>query len=932
MLKHGTKQVNLKDQLMGNNYNTMFKVNQKILCTDTRYKNKTKKYKATIEKIEENRVFVVFKCYSIPISQAVWIPREEWSKRITILKTGKSTTVTINDESINNSQAMQQKQTIHMSTPVDDNPLQFYVGQEIACKNVKLKHPKFFDARIKKVEPHRVLVGWTLSKYTDPKYDQWVQKKYYATRIREPIDSMSNDLKSNDIYDDVNTDGDEYNAHESEKESPNDTDEKCTNDESMIKRDVKRNKDHHLLIEQYISLIRDLYTNSHEMLSKPLAYVVKREDKTVFIETLLKLEMILDEYPVALEPTDDEFYEDGHGVVIEVSGLPDNFNKKCMPDYLNSFDFKMKDIVTQIKHVPKENKCYITSGEFLASLYQAQIPYTSKIIKLDDDTYCNIFGDRRYQQDRLSIINEHKLFDVVLERKAECTVPDEEMAKHMMRFVMYLCRCSPNYKFSHAYKTIYYIWSNLEAKRCHSTMQIYMFPRMYMLPRILMGGRHNEDAAKEILKMQRLIKRNQELEQKTVHLETEVTRLTQILQGQLTEECQNKMDRISLDKDTMRKEVKQKQMRIDNAMDIHVNILKEWNDHLQQEFEKAKNMMQQNDESKQNDHVMPVAELLKSFIKSTDAVRVQQSRVDDIAEHIISVIQSKKELKTLLKNYDSDTTEQKYKELSEQSYTELREQFYEKVTNMNKEINELVKREKNINDNLNKFLVSLVEKEEYEALLTKCKSLATKYHEFETSVDSNMNNLQEIFQQQWDKHEMKWTKWSVDDIICWIKYLIHDNKITLSKSVDLDAVAEQMRIQQFKGKSLSKIEKNDLKLFGIGLFDDYVQIYEQIQLVINKYPNIEDTKEFKCPLSGKIMMDPIVVIPEEFKCPISGKMMMDPIVYDGVTYDRDNFMEYVKKHNPGDEDDIVEWMFTNRKLKQKIDAFLKVNSQFKIKV
>ena len=44
------------------------------------------------------------------------------------------------------------------------------------------------------------------------------------------------------------------------------------------------------------------------------------------------------------------------------------------------------------------------------------------------------------------------------------------------------------------------------------------------------------------------------------------------------------------------------------------------------------------------------------------------------------------------------------------------------------------------------------------------------------------------FKSKWENDEQNWTKWNVNNIICWIKYLIFGKRITLSNNVDLDKI------------------------------------------------------------------------------------------------------------------------------------------------
>eukprot|EP01084_Bolivina_argentea_P079520 144240_1 len=156
------------------------------------------------------------------------------------------------------------------------------------------------------------------------------------------------------------------------------------------------------------------------------------------------------------------------------------------------------------------------------------------------------------------------------------------------------------------------------------------------------------------------------------------------------------------------------------------------------------------------------------------------------------------------------------------------------------EINAITNEENTVNkgkcDTLDTLGISIEEKEIYDALLTKCKSLTTKYNQFDTDVDQKTDELREYFAQKWDDHERLWSEWDVDDITCWIQYLVHDNKVTFSKDVQLDEIKKEMKSMKTTGKSLEEIEKTDLKLFGFTVFDDITQIYKRIRELVFKYP------------------------------------------------------------------------------------------------
>eukprot|EP01083_Nonionella_stella_P295350 1003774_1 len=57
---------------------------------------------------------------------------------------------------------------------------EFFVGQKIKC----MEKNYWYGAKIKKVEPERVLVQWSNPKWQSSKYDEWIMKAYYKMRIK----------------------------------------------------------------------------------------------------------------------------------------------------------------------------------------------------------------------------------------------------------------------------------------------------------------------------------------------------------------------------------------------------------------------------------------------------------------------------------------------------------------------------------------------------------------------------------------------------------------------------------------------------------------------------------------------------------------------------------------------------------------------------
>eukprot|EP01083_Nonionella_stella_P114693 339373_1 len=454
-----------------------------------------------------------------------------------------------------------------------------------------------------------------------------------------------------------------------------------------------------------------------------------------------------------------------------------------------------------------------------------------------------------------------------------------------------------------------------------------------------------ETLKKKYEKTQQQIKMLEVESQQTINdLQLENKRLVQNLSDlqQRNKRCYVRKEVIEYNhKDTqtivIRDEIKEKQTEIGDAMNVHKERLEEWNTStvkLQEQFKNEGG----DDEKKEADKT--IGDLLHKYVTCMKLLTVQKSRNEDVAEHVISLSKSKKALKEILKQYtlNQQSSQQRYNELSA-TYNNLksqREHLQSQVENMVKEIDKITEEENDTNQqkctSLDTMNVSGAEKAQYDELLKECKSLIAKYNAFDNAVDDKSKEIHARFGAKWIEHEKGWKQWNVDDIMCWIKYLMHGNKIKTSQELDLELVAKEMTKQKFTGKSLPNIEKNDLKLFGVTVFEDSQQVYGMIRKLVEKYPDVVMCEDGNGIEGGVQITSPGVTIPKEYLCPISNTIMMNPVVYDGVTYDRDTLTEYLEKHKktPGSDEpyDEDENMLKNRKLKQKIDAFLSVHPNF----
>ena len=342
---------------------------------------------------------------------------------------------------------------------------------------------------------------------------------------------------------------------------------------------------------------------------------------------------------------------------------------------------------------------------------------------------------------------------------------------------------------------------------------------------------------------------------------------------------------------------------------------------------------------------MNVSVLYLSYKHCMELLEEQKQRTEDVMPHCSDLFEATKNLKSTIKLYNNDVPETKrtYDGLCTHynSLKQKRQSLQDKVKNMVLEINKLIDEENECNNEkcqtLDKFNLLRMELDQYQKLFAFSKDLTGKYSNFERDVEHKTDELSEYFATKWDEHEQKWTEWNVNGIICWLKYLIHDNKLRLSNEFDLKIVEQKMMEQQMKGVLLSTLDRNDLKTMGINGISDRIQTYKRIRALVEKYPNVNDDDYDKIDLfpanemtAGGQKEGCQIKIPQEYICPISKEIMKDPVVaYDLKTYDRVNIVEYIKENKRAPdcehECDGDEPLLKNKQLKTKIEQFLEAN-------
>jgi len=324
----------------------------------------------------------------------------------------------------------------------------------------------------------------------------------------------------------------------------------------------------------------------------------------------------------------------------------------------------------------------------------------------------------------------------------------------------------------------------------------------------------------------------------------------------------------------------------------------------------------------------------------------QQQRAEDVRAHGEDLNEATNSLKGVIKIYNDEVpeTKRKYDELC-RNYDALKKQridLQQKVKNMVIEINELIDEENKTNKQkcatLDRFNLLRMELDRYQTIKTKSCDLTMKYSEFEENVEKKSDELHKYFVSKWDEHEQKWSEWDINGIICWLKYLMHDNKLRLSKEFDLKTVEQKMMEQKIGGASLRNLDKNDLKELGFSIFPDRHKTYEKIRALVEKYPGpiqdvLFDTKHNK--ITADLQKEGHQTkVPQEYLCPISGKIMRDPwVAYDNKTYEKQNIIQYIQQNkrapNCEYENDENRPLFRNRQLKTKIEQFLWANPSIK---
>jgi len=191
------------------------------------------------------------------------------------------------------------------------------------------------------------------------------------------------------------------------------------------------------------------------------------------------------------------------------------------------------------------------------------------------------------------------------------------------------------------------------------------------------------------------------------------------------------------------------------------------------------------------------------------------------------------------------------------------------------------------------------------------------------------------FKTLWMEKEMKWSEWTADDIMEWLRYqcLLFDHE-----TIDWNKTSDLLKGQNANGKMLLKF--NDVLLRFMGFTDDKIvqHLVSTIEAMLSKSGDTNESLSSKS--SAKmtpsntssnlgIMASISVDIPPRFTGPITKEIMKDPVIaFDGNTYERTAIENYLKEHNKSPVTGAVAAhtiVIPNNAIKQLIEEFLGAN-------
>mmetsp|Transcript_2881 Transcript_2881/g.5374 ORF Transcript_2881/g.5374 Transcript_2881/m.5374 type:complete len:567 (-) Transcript_2881:112-1812(-) len=336
----------------------------------------------------------------------------------------------------------------------------------------------------------------------------------------------------------------------------------------------------------------------------------------------------------------------------------------------------------------------------------------------------------------------------------------------------------------------------------------------------------------------------------------------------------------------------------------------------------------------------------------------QEAKMEDLSNLVSDVIALKRQMKQCMERYEQAIPRKNelYKEafVRYDKVREERKHVHHEMLECVDRLNEIIDEENKTNERkcrlYDEFNALRAQLRELKVQIGACSCLMKEYQRFDAVNEMAVGEMRQFFDREWRRFLQCWYEWDAKCIVIWLQYLVAENKLVLSKHVDLSEIEKALNKSTVKRSRLTFLDKNELKMLGFDNFNDRQQIYDKIQELIVAYPNLSS---FHCSDEGKqcaldqmesapdgerdiFMMNNGLQIPSQFLCPLTKQIMMEPVlIFDDCTYEKQAIVEYLKAHNNTspmtnekcdvDEEEIV--LLPNRGLSAKIQTFLNVNPQ-----
>ena len=163
-----------------------------------------------------------------------------------------------------------------------------------------------------------------------------------------------------------------------------------------------------------------------------------------------------------------------------------------------------------------------------------------------------------------------------------------------------------------------------------------------------------------------------------------------------------------------------------------------------------------------------------------------------------------------------------------------------------------------LNDNITKNKTEL---SKVNLLMNRLNDIANSYEEYFENNENKHNELNKKIINQWNNIECNLFNWTNNDLFYWLKYKF--NTYIIDNNINVDWNTIKQKIKHINGKNLKEIMNGSKRPI---FFNDY-GLERKTIYYLNKLMT------YLCPLSGKIMMDPVEA-------------------YDGIIYDRKSIQKY----------------------------------------